>query len=267
MGFKFRKSRRSIKILPGIRLNTGKKGITSVSIGSQGKYFSSTLNINNKGVKNSFTINGIGTFTSTPTRNPKPHYTPLSLLHILPRPQVSTPIQSELPIATLWDAACQGDTKALECLITFEINTQGLESRVTNSAALLRILIRGEAAPDRVLAESIKELVDTIQPQGYTKAIITAKSIRGGGTWSEEWDLNSAVVDLQDSTSEFSLELESLITTEARIDSLSTRSPKLASSTSAPISRATMLQRYGLLLGVGLSLLLILFIVNAIASK
>jgi len=42
MGFKFRKS---IKIIPGVKLNVGKKGISSISVGKKG----ATLNINKDG--------------------------------------------------------------------------------------------------------------------------------------------------------------------------------------------------------------------------
>lgn len=267
MGFKFRKSRRSIKILPGVRLNTGKKGITSVSIGGRGKFFSSTMNISNKGVKNSFTINGIGTFTSTPDKKPKPRYTPPSRpAAISPKPQVSTPIQSEPPIATLQEAASKGDIKSLEGLINRAINAQGLECRVTNSAALLKVLIRGKSAPGEALAEPIKELIESIQPQGYNKVAVTARPIRGRVAWSEEWELNPAVVDLEDSTSELTPEPEPLATTDTAIDPLLTKSPKPATATPAPISNKTMLKGCGLLLGAGLNLLLILFVFSAIAS-
>lgn len=266
MGFKFRKSRRRIKILPGVRLNTGKKGITSVSIGDRGKFFSSRMNISSKGVKNSFTINGVGTFTSTPDKKPKSRCTSPSSSPISPKPQASTPIQSEPPIATLWNAARQGDTKALEGLINYEINTQGLECRVTNSAALLKILIRGETSPNAELAELIKELVESIQPHGYNKVTVTARPIRGRVAWSEEWELNPAVANLEDSTSELTPEPEPSPTTEAAINPLSAKSPKSATSTAATLSSKTMLKGCGLLLGAGLNLLLILFVVSSIAS-
>ena len=60
MGFRFR---RSIKILPGIRLNFSKKGFSSVSIGRRG----ATLNINRKGEKRA-TIGIPGTGLSWQTR-------------------------------------------------------------------------------------------------------------------------------------------------------------------------------------------------------
>ena len=224
------------------------------------------MNISGKGVRNSFTINGVGTFTSTPDRKPKPRYTPPSPPPISPKAQVNTPIQSEPPIAILWDAARQGDTKALECLINYEINTQGLECRVTNSAALLKILIRGEAAPDAALAEPIKELVESIRPQGYNKVTVTARLIRGRVAWSEEWELNPAAPNLEGSAFELTPELEPSPTTDTEIDPLPAKSSKPATSTAAPISSKTMLKGCGLLLGAGLNLLLILFVVSAIAS-
>ena len=53
MGFKFRKS---IKLLPGVKLNLGKKGISSISIGKKG----ATINISKKGIKTNLGIPGTG---------------------------------------------------------------------------------------------------------------------------------------------------------------------------------------------------------------
>ena len=53
MAFKLKKS---IKLLPGVKLNLGKKGISSVSIGKRG----ATVNINNNGVQTTLGIPGTG---------------------------------------------------------------------------------------------------------------------------------------------------------------------------------------------------------------
>lgn len=53
MGWRFRKS---FKLFPGVRVNLGKKGITSVSLEGGGV----TTNINPKGVSNSYSISGTG---------------------------------------------------------------------------------------------------------------------------------------------------------------------------------------------------------------
>lgn len=53
MGFRFRKS---IKLLPGVKLNLTKKGISSVSLGKKG----STVNINKNGAKITLGIPGTG---------------------------------------------------------------------------------------------------------------------------------------------------------------------------------------------------------------
>jgi len=58
MGLKFRKS---IKLFPGVRLNLGKKGIASLSIGKKG----ATVNINKKGIKTTLGIPGTGISYST----------------------------------------------------------------------------------------------------------------------------------------------------------------------------------------------------------
>ena len=67
MGF-FR-VRKSIRICPGVKLNIGKKGITSLSIGKAG----ATVNLSSKGVKGTVGIPGTGiSYTSklggTPSR-------------------------------------------------------------------------------------------------------------------------------------------------------------------------------------------------------
>jgi len=53
MGFKFRKS---IKILPGVKINLTNKGISSASIGKQG----ASINIGKKGTRTSVGIPGSG---------------------------------------------------------------------------------------------------------------------------------------------------------------------------------------------------------------
>jgi hypothetical protein len=53
MGFRLRKS---IKLLPGVKLNLSKKGISSVSIGKRG----ATVNINEKGLQTTVGIPGTG---------------------------------------------------------------------------------------------------------------------------------------------------------------------------------------------------------------
>ena len=56
--FKFRKSK---KILPGVKLNIGKKGPSSLSLGGRG----STVNVSNKGTKTTVGIPGTGLSYST----------------------------------------------------------------------------------------------------------------------------------------------------------------------------------------------------------
>ena len=60
MRFRFRKS---VKILPGIRLNFGKKGFTSTTIG--GKFFKT--NVSNRGVKHTLSLPGTGVSYQTKT--------------------------------------------------------------------------------------------------------------------------------------------------------------------------------------------------------
>ena len=59
MAFKFRKR---VKILPGVHVNLGKKGVSSVSIGKRG----ASLNIGKNGVKGTIGLNGSGlSYTSS----------------------------------------------------------------------------------------------------------------------------------------------------------------------------------------------------------
>lgn len=68
MGFRFRKS---LKIAPGVKLNIGKKGITSVSIGKRG----ASVNINKKGTRSNIGIPGTGishtSYTPHKKQNPE----------------------------------------------------------------------------------------------------------------------------------------------------------------------------------------------------
>jgi uncharacterized protein DUF4236 len=61
MGFRFRKS---IKVLPGIRLNVGRKGINSLSIGGRG----ATTNIGKHGAHTTYSIPGTGISYRTGSR-------------------------------------------------------------------------------------------------------------------------------------------------------------------------------------------------------
>jgi hypothetical protein len=60
MGFRFRKS---VKIFPGVRLNFGKKGFTSTTIG--GKFFKT--NLSDRGVKHTYSLPGTGISYQTKT--------------------------------------------------------------------------------------------------------------------------------------------------------------------------------------------------------
>lgn len=60
MGFRFRKS---IRLLPGVRVNLGNRGIVSISIGKRGF----TINLSKKGIHTTVGIPGTG--VSYTTRN------------------------------------------------------------------------------------------------------------------------------------------------------------------------------------------------------
>jgi hypothetical protein len=65
-GFRFR---RSVRIMPGVRINLGKGGVTSVSVGRRGM----TMNLNKTGTKTTFGFPGTGlsyVTQRTPARMP-----------------------------------------------------------------------------------------------------------------------------------------------------------------------------------------------------
>src|SRR5262245_20920010 len=66
MGFRFR---RGLKILPGVRLNFGKTGFTSVSVGGRGN----SLNFSKKGTRHTIGIPGTGlSYSRFAPRRPSP---------------------------------------------------------------------------------------------------------------------------------------------------------------------------------------------------
>ncbi len=62
MGFRFRKS---FKIAPGVRVNVGKKGVSSLSVGRPG----ANINIGKRGSRANIGIPGTGLSYSTPITN------------------------------------------------------------------------------------------------------------------------------------------------------------------------------------------------------
>ncbi|NEO87284.1 MAG: DUF4236 domain-containing protein [Spirulina sp. SIO3F2] len=64
MGWKFRHSRRSIKVLPGIRVNVSPKGISSISVGRRKGWFRLTVNLGKRGIRVTHRIRGIGSFSN-----------------------------------------------------------------------------------------------------------------------------------------------------------------------------------------------------------
>ncbi len=61
MGIRFRKT---VQILPGVRLNISKNGISSISIGRNG----ATVNVNGKGIRETFGLPGTGISYTTKRR-------------------------------------------------------------------------------------------------------------------------------------------------------------------------------------------------------
>ncbi|WP_411676723.1 DUF4236 domain-containing protein [Acinetobacter pittii] len=81
MGFNFRKS---FKIAPGVRLNVGKKGISSVSIGGKG----ARVSVGKKGTRTTVGIPGTGLSYSSFSSNKKKELPPLDTYQ--PQPFVGT---------------------------------------------------------------------------------------------------------------------------------------------------------------------------------
>ena len=67
MGWRFR---RGIRVLPGVRLNVSKRGISSVSIGRRGL----TLNVSRRGTKETIGLPGTGISYTTPVQRPTVTY-------------------------------------------------------------------------------------------------------------------------------------------------------------------------------------------------
>jgi hypothetical protein len=65
MGIRFRKT---IQILPGVRLNISKNGISSISIGGHG----ATVNVNGQGVRETLGLPGTGISYTTKRRKFRP---------------------------------------------------------------------------------------------------------------------------------------------------------------------------------------------------
>jgi hypothetical protein len=81
MGWRFR---RSLRILPGLRVNISKRGFSSLSIGRRGL----TLNMGRRGVRETIGLPGTGISYTTPvqhlnvpTRNISSHPPPTSIEH------------------------------------------------------------------------------------------------------------------------------------------------------------------------------------------
>lgn len=86
-------------------------------------------------------------------------------------------------------AAKAGDIKALEALMNKSFESKGVTVRVTNSGALLKIVVRGKEAPDKALLPTIQKGLASITPKGYEQAIATARAIGKADAWSHKWDL------------------------------------------------------------------------------
>jgi hypothetical protein len=63
MGWRFR---RGVRVLPGVRLNISKRGLSSVSIGRRGL----TLNVSRRGMRETVGLPGTGLSYTTPTQHP-----------------------------------------------------------------------------------------------------------------------------------------------------------------------------------------------------
>ncbi|MGQ1413976.1 DUF4236 domain-containing protein [Acinetobacter baumannii] len=88
MGFNFRKS---FKIAPGLRLNVGKKGISSVSIGGKG----ARVNLSKKGTRTTVGISGTGLSYSNFISHKKKAPPPLNSYQ--PQPFIINTSTSQMP--------------------------------------------------------------------------------------------------------------------------------------------------------------------------
>ena len=86
-------------------------------------------------------------------------------------------------------AAKAGDIKALEALMNRSFESKGVTVRVTNSGALLKVVVRGKDAPDKALLPTIQKGLASISPKGFDQVIVTARAIGNADAWSQQWDL------------------------------------------------------------------------------
>jgi hypothetical protein len=86
-------------------------------------------------------------------------------------------------------AARAGDIKALEALMNKSFESKGVTVRVTNSGALLKIVVRGKESPDKALLSTIQKGLASINPSGFDQVIVTARPIGKVDAWSQKWDL------------------------------------------------------------------------------
>jgi hypothetical protein len=86
-------------------------------------------------------------------------------------------------------AAKAGDIKALEALMNKSFGPKGVTVRVTNSGALLKVVVRGKEAPDKALLPTIQKGLASINPSGFDQVVVTARAIGKADAWSQRWDL------------------------------------------------------------------------------
>ena len=97
--------RRSVKLLPGLRMNVGSRGVTSFSLGGRGI----TINLSKRGTKSTYSLPGTG--ISYQTQTTRPHTVKPSVVISRPVAQVSgsqAPARAWKPYAMIGVAALIG---------------------------------------------------------------------------------------------------------------------------------------------------------------
>jgi hypothetical protein len=90
MGWRFRKS---FKIIPGVRLNVGSKGVTSLSLGGRGV----TLNLGKRGTTTTLSLLGTGLSYRTYSPRAQPGHASIT---VTPSPQAARPPSLPRPAST-----------------------------------------------------------------------------------------------------------------------------------------------------------------------
>jgi hypothetical protein len=86
-------------------------------------------------------------------------------------------------------AAQAGDIKALEALMNKAFQSREITVGITNTGSTLKILLTSAKPLDQKIANSVKQGLQNINPQGFDRVLVTANDKGGAPSWTEQWTL------------------------------------------------------------------------------